>query len=57
MIIVIQCAAMKRSDAGHLLSASGKPVEFVATQTETVYFCGCKHTNTKPLCDGTHETV
>lgn len=30
MIIVIQCAATKRSGAGHLLSASGKPVVFVA---------------------------
>jgi hypothetical protein len=30
MIIVIQCAASKRSDAGHLQSASGKPVIFVA---------------------------
>jgi hypothetical protein len=30
MIIVIQCAASKRSGAGHLVSASGKPVDFVA---------------------------
>jgi hypothetical protein len=30
MIIVIQCAASKRSGAGHLVSASGKPVIFVA---------------------------
>jgi hypothetical protein len=30
MIIVVQCAASKRSGAGHLLSASGKPVDFVA---------------------------
>jgi hypothetical protein len=30
MIIVIQCAASKQPGAGHLLSASGKPVDFVA---------------------------
>lgn len=30
MIIVIQCAASKRSDAGHLLSAMGKRIIFVA---------------------------
>ena len=30
MIIVIQCAASKRPGAGHLVSASGKPVDFVA---------------------------
>jgi hypothetical protein len=30
MIIVIQCAASKRLGAGHLVSASGKPVVFVA---------------------------
>ena len=30
MIIVIQCASSKRADAGLLVSASGKPVVFVA---------------------------
>jgi hypothetical protein len=30
MIVVIQCAASKRSGAGHLVSASGRPVVFVA---------------------------
>jgi hypothetical protein len=30
MIVVIQCAATKRQDAGHLVSTSGKPVIFVA---------------------------
>jgi hypothetical protein len=30
MIVVIQCAASKRPGAGHLVSASGKPVDFVA---------------------------
>jgi hypothetical protein len=30
MIVVIQCAASKRPNAGHLVTASGKPVEFVA---------------------------
>lgn len=31
MIIVIQCAASKRPDAGHLIACSGRPVEFVAS--------------------------
>lgn len=30
MIVVIQCAGRKPSDAGHLVSAAGKPVIFVA---------------------------
>ncbi len=30
MIIVIQCAASKRSGAGHLTTADGQPVHFVA---------------------------
>ncbi len=30
MIVVIQCAASKRPDAGHLVAASGKLVDFVA---------------------------
>jgi hypothetical protein len=30
MIVLIQCAASKRPGAGHLVSASGKPVVFVA---------------------------
>jgi hypothetical protein len=30
MIVVIQCAASKRPDAGHLIAANGKLVDFVA---------------------------
>jgi hypothetical protein len=30
MIVVIQCAAIKRADAGRLVTNSGKPVDFVA---------------------------
>jgi len=30
MKVVIQCAARKRADAGHLLTRDGKPVDFVA---------------------------
>ena len=30
MIVVIQCAASKRPDAGHLVAASGKLIDFVA---------------------------
>jgi hypothetical protein len=35
VIIVIQCAASKRSNAGHLRSASGKPLIFVANPNAT----------------------
>jgi hypothetical protein len=31
MTVIIQCAASKRSDAGHLITCSGKPVEFVGS--------------------------
>jgi hypothetical protein len=41
MIVVIQCAATKRPDAGHLLTEGGKPVTFVANAlsapADTVY--------------------
>jgi hypothetical protein len=35
MIVVIQCAASKRPDAGRLVTASGKHVEFVANPHTT----------------------
>ena len=31
------------------------PVEYKATETKTVHFCGCKKTKTAPLCDGSHS--
>jgi CDGSH-type Zn-finger protein len=33
------------------------PLEFIATETTTVYFCGCKQSVNAPLCDGTHATL
>jgi len=30
MIVVIQCAASKRPDAGHLITSGGRPINFVA---------------------------
>ena len=30
MIVIIQCAARKRGDAGHLVTDAGKPVDVVA---------------------------
>lgn len=30
MIVVIQCAASKRTDAGHLVTSDGRPINFVA---------------------------
>ncbi|MBP9889076.1 MAG: CDGSH iron-sulfur domain-containing protein [Leptospiraceae bacterium] len=34
-----------------------KPVMCQIAQTETVYFCGCKHTKNPPFCDGTHNSL
>jgi CDGSH-type Zn-finger protein len=33
------------------------PVKYEATETKTVYFCGCKHSKVPPLCDGSHSTL
>ncbi|MCS5590482.1 MAG: CDGSH iron-sulfur domain-containing protein, partial [Candidatus Thioglobus sp.] len=33
------------------------PVKFEAEDTKTVYFCGCKHSSTKPFCDGSHSKL
>jgi len=30
MIVVIQCAASKRPDAGYLVTSDGRPINFVA---------------------------
>jgi len=30
------------------------PVKYVATTSKRVFFCGCKHSDTAPLCDGSH---
>ncbi len=30
---------------------------YVAGNTEEVWFCGCKATEGKPFCDGTHNTL
>jgi CDGSH-type Zn-finger protein len=32
-------------------------VKYDATETKTVFFCGCKHTGGKPFCDGTHKSL
>jgi len=29
-------------------------VKFEATESKTVYLCGCKHTANPVFCDGTH---
>ena len=33
------------------------PVKIEATETKTVYFCGCKHTANPVMCDGTHKNL
>ena len=30
---------------------------YVAAKTEELWFCGCKATEGKPFCDGTHNTL
>jgi CDGSH-type Zn-finger protein len=32
-------------------------VKFDADESKTVYFCGCKHSANKPLCDGAHNKL
>jgi len=32
-------------------------VKYHAEETKTVYFCGCKHSAAKPLCDGAHKAL
>ena len=33
------------------------PDLFVAEKSETLWMCGCKHTEHPPFCDGTHESL
>lgn len=33
------------------------PVQYTATETQTVWFCACKQTRTQPLCDGSHSDI
>jgi CDGSH-type Zn-finger protein len=33
------------------------PVKFEATESKTVYFCGCKHSANPVLCDGSHHKL
>lgn len=33
------------------------PLEYMATATTQVWFCGCKSTKSQPLCDVTHKTI
>jgi len=32
-------------------------VKWDATESKTVYFCGCKHSGKGALCDGTHNKL
>jgi CDGSH-type Zn-finger protein len=42
-------------DGSHKVERQFSPVKFTATESKTVYFCGCKGTGKAPLCDGTHN--
>jgi CDGSH-type Zn-finger protein len=33
------------------------PVEFKAEKTEKVWFCACKRSGKKPMCDGSHKRL
>jgi CDGSH-type Zn-finger protein len=37
--------------------SSFTPVKYDATESKTVYFCGCKQSANKPLCDGAHKAL
>jgi len=32
-------------------------VKYTAEKDGKVWFCGCKQSGKKPLCDGTHKTL
>jgi CDGSH-type Zn-finger protein len=32
-------------------------VKYHADASKTVYFCGCKASGSKPLCDGAHKAL
>ena len=40
-----------------LRSVGLSPLAYTAEKSEEVWFCGCKGTADKPLCDGTHNTL
>ena len=31
------------------------PIIFAAEETKDMYFCGCKQTESAPMCDGAHN--
>ena len=33
------------------------PIAYTATETKKAYFCGCKQSSNKPLCDGSHKKL
>ena len=33
------------------------PIEFKPEKTEEVWFCACKRSGKKPLCDGSHKKL
>ena len=33
-----------------------RPIKYIADETKDVWFCNCKQSSTRPLCDGTHKT-
>jgi CDGSH-type Zn-finger protein len=33
------------------------PVKYIAEESKTVYFCGCKHSANGALCDGSHKSL
>lgn len=43
-------------DASHR-GTGFEPVKFVASKTMPIFFCGCKETCVRPLCDGTHSRL
>jgi hypothetical protein len=52
MIVVIQCAATKALDAGHLLTARGVPVTFLAHPQLASENSGCLYARPDDDCGG-----
>jgi CDGSH-type Zn-finger protein len=32
-------------------------VKYEATESKKVFFCGCKSTESQPVCDGSHKKI
>ena len=46
-------AILRRQSQGN----RGYALKWVAERSDSVCFCGCKHTGWRPFCDGSHKVL